>query len=886
MQDVQRAPPFLPVHQVVPVGDDVVDRASVVAERNAAVHAPGGLLPGLFVVQAHHELAPVLQALLRCFGGFLEPLEFHKTSDFSHGRSSGGQLFRAGRTPHFAQCAAVFGGHDLDEFAARGFPVAQDFAGAEAAGIAEVVFDEPAQDGFVGIALAAALDAVPVLAVVLRQLLGVRRNRFELDHGQVAALPEAAVRVPYVGDAARHAGGEVAAGAAQHHHGAAGHVFATVVAGAFDHGGRPRVAHRKTLAGHAVEERFARQRAIQHGVADDDVVGPEPAEVIGRAHDDAAARQALADVVVAFAYQVQCDAVRQEGAEALAGRAVALDVDGVVGQAFVAVARRDGARQHRADGAVAVAHGRDERDLFAAFERGLAAFDKQMVQCAGQAVVLRFGLAPFGVDLRLVEHAREIQAPGLPVFDTFAHVQQVGAADQVVELADAQLGHDFAHFFGDEEEKVHHVLGLALELAAQHRILSGHAHRAGVQVALAHHDAAFHHQRRGCKAELVGAQQRRDHDVTAGFQLSVGLHADTAAQAVEHQGLLRFGQAQFPGRAYMLDRRHGRRTGAAVVAGDHDMVGLGLGHAGRHGAHPHFGHELDRDRRLAVDVFQVVNKLRQVFDGIDVVVRRRRDQAHARHRIAQLGDVVRYLVAGQLAAFAGLGALRHLDLDLVGACQVFGRDAEAARGDLLDARTQRVAGLQRHIGFDAVCAQDGRQGVAIFDGAFVFAHFGAVAQFVFAAFAGIRLAADAVHGHRQHGVGFGGNGAQRHGAGSEALDDFLGRLDLVQRNGARGVEAELEQPAQRHVAAALVVDDLRVLFVRAIVIGARGVLQLGDGVGRPHVFFAAHPESVFAACVQVVGQHGVGAERGAVQAQCFFGHLENADAFDVGSRAG
>src|SRR5690606_41588116 len=60
---------------------------------------------------------------------------------------------------------------------------------------------------------------------------------------------------------------------------------------------------------------------------------------------------------------------------------------------------------------------------------------------------------------------------------------------------------------------------------------------------------------------------------------------------------------------------------------------------------------LFRSRRLAVDVFQVVNKLRQVFDGIDIVVRRWRDQAHARHRIAQLGDVVRYLVAGQLAAF-------------------------------------------------------------------------------------------------------------------------------------------------------------------------------------------------------------------------------------------
>src|SRR3546814_6399175 len=61
------------------------------------------------------------------------------------------------RSPHFAQCTAVVGRHDLDELAARGFPVAQDFAGAETAGVAEVVFDETAQDGLVGFAFAAAL---------------------------------------------------------------------------------------------------------------------------------------------------------------------------------------------------------------------------------------------------------------------------------------------------------------------------------------------------------------------------------------------------------------------------------------------------------------------------------------------------------------------------------------------------------------------------------------------------------------------------------------------------------------------------------------------------------------------------------------------------------
>jgi hypothetical protein len=43
-------------------------------------------------------------------------------------------------------------------------------------------------------------------------------------------------------------------------------------------------------------------------------------------------------------------------------------------------------------------------------------------------------------------------------------------------------------------------------------------------------------------------------------------------------------------------------------------------------------------------------------------MRRRRDQADAGRRMAHAGDGVD-LVAGQLAAFAGLGALRHLDLD-------------------------------------------------------------------------------------------------------------------------------------------------------------------------------------------------------------------------------
>ena len=101
-----------------------------------------------------------------------------------------------------------------------------------------------------------------------------------------------------------------------------------------------------------------------------------------------------------------------------------------------------------------------------------------------------------------------------------------------VKVRKPSCGHDLAHFLGDEEEVVDHVLGLALELGAQHRILRGDADGAGVQMALAHHDAAGRDQRRGGKAEFVGAEQCADDHVAPGAHAAVDLHRDAAAQAV------------------------------------------------------------------------------------------------------------------------------------------------------------------------------------------------------------------------------------------------------------------------------------------------------------------------------------------------------------------
>ena len=89
-------------------------------------------------------------------------------------------------------------------------------------------------------------------------------------------------------------------------------------------------------------------------------------------------------------------------------------------------------------------------------------------------------------------------------------------------------------------------------------------------------------------------------------------------------------------------------------------------------------------RSIGIDLFQIVDELRQILDGIDVVMRRRRDQHHAGRRMAQFRDHLGDLEAGQLSAFAGLGALRDLDLELAALIEIFRRHAKAPDRDLLD----------------------------------------------------------------------------------------------------------------------------------------------------------------------------------------------------------
>ena len=242
------------------------------------------------------------------------------------------------------------------------------------------------------------------------------------------------------------------------------------------------------------------------------------------------------------------------------------------------------------------------------------------------------------------------------------------------------------------------------------------------------------------------------------------------------------------------------------------------------------------------------------------MVRRRRDQADALRRVAHLGDHRVDLVAGQLSAFAGLCALRHLDLHHVGIDEIFRRHAEPAGRHLLDRRAHGIAVGHR-----------------------------LVAIGLFAALARVRLAADTVHRDRQRGVRLARDRSVGHGAGRETLHDVGGRLDLVERDRLAAVflgALDAEQATDRQQALVLFVEQLGEGAILVLRVAAHRVLQQADRIGVPVMRLAADAQRIFAADVQHAAIDWRVAEGSGMTHDGFRRDLVEADALDLRGGAG
>ena len=191
-------------------------------------------------------------------------------------------------------------------------------------------------------------------------------------------------------------------------------------------------------------------------------------------------------------------------------------------------------------------------------------------------------------------------------------------------------------------------------------------------------------------------------------------------------------------------------------------------------------------------------------------------------RVAQAGDVAVDLVARQLAALAGLGALGDLDLDLVGVDEVVDGHAEAPGGDLLD---RRAALVLEALG-------------------------------VLSALARVRLAAEPVHAGGERLVRLRRQRTERHAARLEAPDDLRGGLDLVQRDAlARSRKrSSPRSDGPRHRDLVHVGREALVGVGAALV--PRGLLERRDRLRVPAVELAVAAPGVDAARRQQRGARG------------------------------
>ena len=159
--------------------------------------------------------------------------------------------------------------------------------------------------------------------------------------------------------------------------------------------------------------------------------------------------------------------------------------------------------------------------------------------------------------------------------------------------------------------------------------MRGDAGRAGILLTVTLHEATHGDERHGRKAKLLGAQQAGDGDIGAVHELAVGLEHHARAQAVLQQRLLSLGKTELQRQTGVPDRVARSGTRAAVVAADQDLVAAPWPPPVGDGADARLTDQLDRHARAGVGVLKVKDQLCQVLDGVDVVVRRRRDQADA-----------------------------------------------------------------------------------------------------------------------------------------------------------------------------------------------------------------------------------------------------------------
>ena len=489
-----------------------------------------------------------------------------------------------------------------------------------------------------------------------------------------------------------------------------------------------------------------------------------------------------------------------------------MQADGIGRQSLRTITARNLAAQNRTDNAVCIFNRQRNRHRLFRFQIAFADIEQLThIERFLQLMILFLSayLTRTRLHLRLVQQRRQVKLFVFPVALLHRLRQQhLRAADHLVNRAEAQHSHIFAHLLRDKVHKVHHIFRLAMELFAQLRILRSNAHRTGVEIANAHHNAAQGYQRCRRKAKLLSAKQRRNNNIASCHQLAVSFQRHAVTQIIQKQRLMRFHQAQLPRQTGVVDGGTRRSTCAAVIAADKHHVSTRLNNACSNRAYAHLADQLHADTRTRIGILQVMNQLGQILDRINIMMRRRRNQANAGRRTTALRNPRINLAARELTALARLRALRNLNLNLVSVHQIVARYTKAAAGNLLNRAALAVAVRQR------------RKAVGML-----------------AALARIALAAYAVHRNRQAFMCLLAQRAVAHRARLKAVADALHRLHLVDID-RQTLRRKGQHAAQILVGKIAAAQGFAELLKQLVIPRLAGLLQHNNRLRIEYVLFA------------------------------------------------
>ena len=270
-----------------------------------------------------------------------------------------------------------------------------------------------------------------------------------------------------------------------------------------------------------------------------------------------------------------------------------------------------------------------------------------------------------------------------------------------------------------------------------------------------------------------------------------------------------FHKSQLPRQSGMIDGSTRRSAGTTVITADKYNICTSLDYAGSNRTDTHLAYQLNANAGTGISILQVVNQLGQIFNRIDIMMRRRRNQANACRCTAAFGNPWINLATGKLSSFTRLSTLSNFNLDFVGIDKIIAGYAKTAAGNLLNCTALAVTIRQR-------CKTVG----------------------ILAAFAGIALATDTVHGNRQTFMRLLAQRAVAHSTGLKTMTNAFYRFYLVNIY-RQTLRCKCQHTAQILVGKGTAAQLLAKLLKELIITCLAGLLQLDNRFRIKHMLLAA-----------------------------------------------